>query len=306
VRCLIRSTSSTRRIDDLGVETVVGDLFDRASLDEGMRGCDAAIHLASVSSWDEIASDIVERVIEEGTRAVLAAARASGIGRVVYVSSITAINASREPVVWDEGAPYELAESGLRYSISKHRAEELVGEAVAEGLDVVIVNPAETYGAGDDEWITAGTVRDWLRGWPALALRGGSALVHVDDVAAGILAALDKGTAGERYILGGENLTVADMARRCLREAGMRKPVVVLPERAVRAAVRIAGALRLPPPLPADLVGYACRYWFVDSTKARTELGFSTRPTDETIREVVRWVQEQKSNGAGVREREET
>ena len=298
VRCLVRRTSSTRRIDGLGVETVVGDLFDRDSLRDGMRGCDGCVHLASVSSWDEIASDLVERVIEDGTREVLAAARAAGIARLVHVSSAAAINASREPVAWDEDAPFELAGSGLRYAISKHRAEALVREAVAEGLDAVIVNPGETYGSGDDEWITAGTVRDWLHSWPALALRGGASVVHVDDVAAGIVAALDRGVAGERYILGGENLTVADMARRSLRAAGMRKPVVVLPERVVRAAVRVAAALRLPAPMPAEVVGYACRYWFVDSTKAQAELGFAPRPTDETIREVVQWIRDQKSNGA--------
>lgn len=298
VRCLVRTTSSLRRIEGLGVETVVGDLLDRDSLVDGMRGCDACIHLASVSSWDEIASDLVERVIEGGTREVLAAAQLAGVARLVHVSSSTAVNASREPVTWDENAPFELDGSGLRYAISKHRAEGLVREAVAEGLDAVVVNPGETYGSGDDEWITAGTVRDWLRSWPALALKGGASIAHVDDVAAGILAALDRGVVGERYILSGENLTVAEMARRCLREAGMRKPVVVLPERVVRAAVRVAGALRLPAPMPADLVGYACRYWFMDSTKAQTELGFTPRPTEETIREVVRWIQEQNANGA--------
>ena len=148
-------------------------------------------------------------------------------------------------------------------------------------------------------------MRDWLRSWPALALKGGASVVHVDDVAAGIVAALDRGVVGERYILGGENLTVADMARRCLREAGMRKPVVVLPERVVRAAVRVAGALRLPAPMPAEVVGYACRYWFMDSTKAQAELGFTPRPTEETIREVVRWIQEQKANGAAAPGRRE-
>ena len=290
VRCLVRPTSPVERIEHLGVETIVGDLFDPESLERGMAGADACIHLASVSSWDEIASDAVERVIEEGSRAVLRAAAAEDGVRLVHVSSAAAVNASKEPIVWDERAPFELEGTGLRYAISKHRVENMVREAVAEGLDAVMVNPGEVYGPDDDEWITAGTVRDWLKSWPALALKGGASVVHVDDVADGVIAALDRGERGERYILGGENLTVADMARRCLRTAGLRKPVVVVPEWALHLAVRVAAKLRLPAPMPADLVGYACRYWFVDATKAREQLGFRPRPADETIRDVVGWI----------------
>ena len=140
-------------------------------------------------------------------------------------------------------------------------------------------------------------MRDWLKSWPALALKGGASVVHVDDVADGVIAALDRGQAGERYILGGENVTVADMARRCLKAAGIRKPVVVVPEWALRAAVRAAARLRLPAPMPADLVGYACRYWFVDPAKARDQLGFRPRPAEETIRDVVGWIQAREAHG---------
>ena len=297
VCCLVRPTSPTERIEHLGVETVVGDLFDPESLQRGIADAEACIHLAGVSSWDEIASDQVERVIEGGTRAVLrAAAERDGI-RLVHVSSAAAVNASKEPITWDESAPFELEGTGLRYAISKHRVEDMVRDAVEEGLDAVIVNPAEVYGPEDEDWITAGTVRDWLKSWPALALKGGASVVHVDDVADGVIAALDRGEAGERYILGGENVTVAEMARRCLKAAGIRKPVVVVPEWALRAAVRAAARLRLPAPMPADLVGYACRYWFVDPAKARDQLGFRPRPAEETIRDVVGWIQTTEAHG---------
>jgi dihydroflavonol-4-reductase len=119
--------------------------------------------------------------------------------------------------------------------------------------------------------------------------------VHVDDVAAGIVAALERGRVGERYILGGDNLRVEEIVRTALRAAGSRKPVLVVPEPVLRAVVRLCVLLRLPPPVPPDLVGYACRYWFVDSAKAKRELGYRPRPAAETLGSVVAWIR-----GAGV------
>jgi dihydroflavonol-4-reductase len=290
VRCLLRPQSRTHRIDDLEVERIVGDLADVEALRRGMAGSDGCVHLAGVSSWDEIASPEVEEVIVEGTRRLLAAARGQPGLRFVYVSSVVAVNASEAPRVFDETATFGLNGSGLRYALAKHAAEELVLEAARDGLHAVIVNPGETYGPDDDEWITAGPIRDVLRSWPALAVRGGASVVHVDDVAAGIVAALERGRAGERYILGGDNLAIAEIARAALAAAGARKPVVVVPAAVLRAVVRLCGLLRLQPPVPPDLVGYACRYWFVDSTKAKRELGYSPRPAPETLASVVGWI----------------
>ena len=292
VRCLLRPTSRTHRIDDLDVERVAGDLADVAALERGLAGADACVHLAGVSAWAEIASPEVEEVVVGGTRRLLEAAREVTGLRFVYVSSVAAVNGSSRPQVFDEAAAFGLDGSGLRYALAKHAAEELVLEAARTGLHAVIVNPGETYGPDDDEWITAGPIRDVLRSWPALAVRGGASVVHVDDVAAGIVAALDRGRAGERYILGGENLTVPELVRTALAAAGSRKPVLVVPERVLRAVVRLCGVLRVPPPVPPDLVGYACRYWFVDSGKAERELGYRARPASETLTAVVRWIRE--------------
>ena len=165
------------------METVVGDLFDPESLQRGIAGASACIHLAGVSSWDEIASDEVE-AIEDGTRAVLRAAGERDGIRLVHVSSAAAVNASKEPITWDESAPFELEGTGLRYAISKHQVEGMVRDAVEDGLDAVIVNPAEVYGPDDEDWITAGTVR-LAQELAALALKGGASVVHVDDVAMG-------------------------------------------------------------------------------------------------------------------------
>jgi dihydroflavonol-4-reductase len=290
VRCLLRPTSETHRIDDLEVERVVGDLDDRDALARGLGGCGGCVHLASVSSWDEIASPEVEDVIVEGTRNVLDAARGVDGLRLVYVSSAAAVNGSNAPKVFDEQSPFDLERSGLRYAVAKHAAEQLVLEATRGGLHAAIVNPGETYGPDDDEWVTAGAIRDVLKGWPALAVRGGASVVHVEDVAEGIVAALERGRSAERYILGGDNLEIEEIVRAALTAAGSRKPVVVVPAAVLRAVVRLCRLVRLPPPVPADVVGYACRYWFVDSSKAKAELGYRPRPAAETLASVVSWI----------------
>ena len=290
VRCLVRPTSRTHRIDDLDFERVVGDLADVEALRRGVEGCEGCVHLAGVSSWAEIASPEVEEVIVEGTRRLVGVARDAPGLRFVYVSSAAAVNGSAAPQVFDEESAFGLEGSGLRYALAKHAAEELVLGAARAGLHAVIVNPGETYGPDDDEWITAGPIRDVLRSWPALAVRGGASVVHVDDVAAGIAAALEHGRPGERYILGGDNLRIEQIVRTALGAAGSRKPVLVVPAAVLRAVVRLCGLLRIPPPVPPDLVGYACRYWFVDSGKAERELGYKPRPAAETIGSVVAWI----------------
>jgi dihydroflavonol-4-reductase len=130
VRCLLRKSSRTGRIDDVATERVDGDIRDRAGLERGMQGCDAAIHLACISSWDLIHSPEMDAVAVEGTRNVLQAALAAGCGRVVYVSSALAVGASRRPAVMCEDSESEVPLGGLRYLCAKRKAEELCREAV--------------------------------------------------------------------------------------------------------------------------------------------------------------------------------
>src|SRR4051812_12958840 len=191
VRCLVRPSSDTSRLDGLSWERALGDVRDGAAVLNAMAGCDACVHLASVSSWEAIRSDAAEQTAIEGTRNVLEAARRAGARRVVVVSSAAAINASSTPRLFDESSPFELGGTGLRYAIAKHRAERIASEYAAGGLDVVIVNPVETYGPDDTGFITAGNLRDALQSWPALACRGGSGIAHVDDIAEGIVLTLE-------------------------------------------------------------------------------------------------------------------
>jgi dihydroflavonol-4-reductase len=292
VRCLLRETSDTLRIDDLSFERFIGDVRDRASLVEGMQGADGCIHLASVSSWADMRSDALETTIIDGTRHVLDCALEAGVGRFVYISSTIAVNGSIDPEVFDEDAAFDLHDTPMRYAIAKHAAEGLVADYVARGLDVVTVNPCEVYGPDDTGMITAGNLKDILTSWPALACRGGTAVAHVDDIASGIIAALERGRTGERYILGGDNLSVEELVRLTLDVAGQRKPVLRLPNGLLKCVIGGMAFLRLPTPVIPEVLDYATRFFFVDCSKATQELGYRHRPAREVLGPVIDWLRE--------------
>jgi dihydroflavonol-4-reductase len=293
VRVLVHTPQSdTRRLAGLTWEQAFGDVRDGAALSAGMADCDVCIHLAAVSAWSEIGSGAVESVVVDGTRNVLRAAHAAGARRVVFVSSATAVNASQRPIRFDETSRFELEGTGLRYALAKHQAERVAWDIAAEtGLDVVVVNPVETYGPDDTGLVTAGNLRDMLRDWPALGCHGGTAIAYVEDIAAGIVLAMEQGRAGERYILGGENLTVAQLIRMTLEIAGQRrKPVVILPNGLLLGLVRMLTRLGLPSPVEPGVLEYATRYWFMDDRKARSELGYAPRPAREALAPTIAWL----------------
>ena len=291
VRCLLRPSADTRRIDHLPIERVVGDLSSPESLSAAMAGCDGVLHLASIASWSAIDSSEMEAVVVGGTANVLTAARRAGNLRMVYVSSAAAINGTPAPCVQDESASFNLDPRQFAYAAAKRRAEDLVGAAAADGLSATIVNPVEIYGPEDTFLVTAGNVLEWLKSRLVLVCNGGTAIVHVDDAAAGVIAAWHHGRCGERYILGGENLTLVELARLSLDCAGFTmRPVSTLPTGPVRAAARLSRWLRLPFPVPPALIPYATRYWYFSSAKAERELGLHFRPAKAVIESTVDWL----------------
>jgi dihydroflavonol-4-reductase len=292
VLCLLRETSDTRRLDGLAVERITGDIRDGVGLRAAMSGCDRVIHLACLSSWDQIDSPQMDAVAVEGTRNVLNAALANGCRRVVYVSSALAVGASRKPVPLNEESEGEVSLTHLRYSSAKRKAEQLCLEAAGLGLPVVIVNPGEVYGPRDHAMVTAGNLVDFARSWPVLVCDGGICVSHVDDIAAGIVAALDRGVPGERYILAGENLSVRQLATLTLEILGRRRPVLGFPNPLVKMLAWMGNNLHLPLPFSPAIVPYATLYWFMDSGKARRELGVSFRGARETLDSTLGWLRE--------------
>jgi dihydroflavonol-4-reductase len=293
IACLLRSTSSVDRLAGIDYERVDGDVRDLESLRAGMAGADAVIHLASLSSWDLIDSPEMKDVVLGGTANVLEAAAGLGNPRVVFVSSVTAVGATPDPQPLDETAPYNLgAERGLTYAQYKHQAEELCLAAAARGQHVVIVNPAEVYGPRDTALVTAGNLVDFATSNPVLVCRGGTSVAFVDDVALGIVRAMERGRAGERYILGGPNVTLAELAQETLDILARKARVWVLPNAVIRGVTRVATGLRIKLPYNPRVIPYATRYWFVDASKAERELGVSFRSARATLEPTLAWLRE--------------
>jgi dihydroflavonol-4-reductase len=293
VRCLLRKTSKTHRIDGVAFTRVDGDVRDLDSIRAGMEGCDAVIHLASLSNWNDIDSPLMSEVVIGGTQNILTAAKQTK-ARVVFVSSVLAVNGSIEPKTFDESAAWTLADGKLSYSRAKRAAEKLCLDAYKDdGVPVVIVNPAEVYGPNDTELITACNLVDFAKSKPVLVCTGGTSVVYVEDVALAIVRAMEKGRPGERYILGGENLTVKQLASLTLELLGQqKKKIVTVPNGVLRGLATVAQTLHIPMPFNTHVVPYATKFWFMDSSKAQKELGVAFRSARETLQPTLSWLKE--------------
>ena len=158
-------------------------------------------------------------------------------------------------------------------------------------MPVVIVNPTEVYGPDDTALVTAGSLVDFAKSSPVLVCKGGTSVAHVEDVAQGIVAALLRGRPGERYLLGGENLSVRELAELTLSILGKKARILSIPNVLLRIISRIALALRLPLPFNPRVIPYATRYWYMSSAKAQRELGVSFRSARAALEPTIAWLQ---------------
>jgi dihydroflavonol-4-reductase len=288
--CLLRATSKVDRLRGVPYERIDGDVRDDAAVLRTMHGCDGTVHLAAPGGWDGDDSSRLDEVIVGGARNVIAAAEALGGQRVVLVSTTAAVAASATPRLFDETSEFNLRGASLAYAHAKHRAELLAKDAAQRAVPVVIVNPGEVYGPGDTALGTAGNLVDFARSGLVVVCDGGTSIVHVDDVAAGIVAALACGRAGERYILAGENVTIRRLAELVIESVGKRTSIVQVPRILIRVIAGIGIGLHLPLPFNPHVIPYATRYWFVDNSKARRELGVTFRDARTTIESTLEWL----------------
>jgi dihydroflavonol-4-reductase len=293
VKCLVRAKSRIERIANTGCELAFGAVEDRNLLIEGMRGCSSIIHLAGLVKPEFFNSPLMMQTHADGTRNVLEAAREVGISRVVYVSSTATVGGSARPFVHDERhiAPSRIQKQ-LVYTRAKLAAEEQCRAFNSLGMSITIVNPAEVFGPNDTDRITAATLLDFATTNPVLVCDGGISVVHVDDVAAGIIRALDCGRAGERYVLSGENITVRRLAELTLELMNLKKVIITLPRPIILAIAAVGRKCRLPLPFNPEIIPFATSYWFMDNSKARTELRVEFRTARETLQSAVIWLRE--------------
>ncbi|MBT3170005.1 MAG: NAD-dependent epimerase/dehydratase family protein [Rhodospirillaceae bacterium] len=295
LRALVRAGSDTKNIDGLDIERVTGDLTDMASLKAAAKGCDALYHVAAdYRLWIPKPKEIYD-INVEGTRNLMRAAGEAGVGRIVYTSSVAVLGLHKDGTPADEDVPVSLEDMTGHYKRSKYLAEEVVrGMVVKDGLPAVIVNPSTPIGARDIKPTPTGRIIvDFVNGRMPAYVDTGLNLVHVDDCARGHLLAYERGKIGERYILGGEDLTLREILLALGRITGRPAPGVRLPNRLlVPFAYGVEGWARLSgmePRLTVDSLRMARKYMFFSSEKAKRELGFSSRSAEAALSDAVAW-----------------
>jgi dihydroflavonol-4-reductase len=294
VRALVREGSDRSNLSALPVELAVGDLTDLASLDRAVADCAALFHVAADYRLGAPDPSQLYRANVDGTRNILKAARRGGVERVVYTSSVATIGIPADGTPGDESTPVALEAMIGHYKRSKFLAEQAALEEAREGLSVVIVNPSTPIGPGDVKPTPTGRmVLDAAAGRMPAYVDTGLNVVHVDDVAHGHLLALSRGRTGERYILGGVDMTLERILGEIARIVGRKPPRVRLPYALVLPMAYVAeGVAKISGRsgrLTLEGVRMSRKRMFFSSAKAERELGYSWRPPAEGLADAVRW-----------------
>jgi dihydroflavonol-4-reductase len=275
------------------MERVTGDLRDRGSLDRAVSGCELVFHVAAdYRLWSKHPDDLYRSNVD-GTRNLLEAAEQSGVERVVYTSTVGCIGMPQDKL-GDENTPVSIDDMAGHYKRSKWLAEQVALEKARRGVPVVIVNP--TAPVGDHDWKPTPTgkiILDFLRDRLPAYVDTGLNLVDVRDVAEAHLLAAERGTPGERYILGAENLTLAQILERLAAITGKKALARQIPYAlAYAAGVVTTGWANLTgrePVAPLEGVKMARKKMFVTHAKAQRELHFGPHPVDQALRNAVNW-----------------
>ncbi len=295
LRLLTRKTSRTEHLEGLKAELITGDLLQPEHLRSAISGCDALIHVAAdYRLWVPDPNTMYAANVE-GTKALLRLARETGVGRVVYTSSVATMGFRSDGTVVDEETPVSIENMIGHYKRSKFLAEQEAIAAARLGQRVVILNPTTPIGADDAKPTPTGRiVVDFLnRKFPAYVDTGLN-LVDVQSVAAMHVTALDRGRSGERYILGGENLTLKQILDRMAAMTGLPSPTMQVPHAVAMTFAFfdewITGRmLGHEPRATVEAVRMGRKKMFASSAKAERDLGFQLVPVDSALRAAIEW-----------------
>jgi dihydroflavonol-4-reductase len=294
VRALIRPTSPTFHLSGLALDFVTGDLRDPASVRNAMTGVRWLFHVAAdYRLWAPDPAQLAATNVT-GTRTVMEEAMRAGVERVVYTSSVATLAPRPDRSPADENVPLSEDKAIGAYKRSKVQAERIVESLLAQGLRAIIVNPSTPVGPRDVRPTPTGRmILNAAAGRMPGFVDTGLNMVHVDDVAAGHLAALDRGRIGERYILGGQNASLRQILTAVAERAGRRPPRLKIPRGAVvpiaALAELIARATGREPLITREGLRMSRAYMFFSSAKAERELGYRARPYAEGIEEAIAW-----------------
>lgn len=300
VRITYRDPARLERLGGLEVEAVEADVLDRAAMRRAAKGADVLFHCAGYVGarprrrvWDVNA--LAPRVAVE-------AAASAGVGRVVVTSTVATVGPSPDGRPADERSPYRRGHLGLTYADAKREGEaEAFAAGARLGVDVVVVNPSYVLGVPVDRSkpgeTSTRTVGNYLRGRLPAVVDGRTNFVDVEDVARGHLLAAERGRAGERYVLGGQNASWVELVDRVAAISGVHHPLLVIPPEVVPLA-RAAEALGLPGLISSEGLVLMAQDWRCSSAKARRELGYRARSLDRTVRATAEWYLELIERGA--------
>jgi dihydroflavonol-4-reductase len=296
VRALIRTWNAEQRLSGTGASAVLGDVTEPDTLAAALQGVSRVFHLAGAVGHRLSDEPRLQRVNVDGARNLLEAATRAGVERVVFTSSVGAMGPAASPEYPRSEQHFLLdgddGRGDFRYSRSKALGEQLALDAAKQGLDVVVVNGGFVIGPGDVHRVSAWPIEEYLRGVLRFTVKGGLSYVDVRDVAAGHLLAEQHGVAGERYILTNDdaNLPYPEFFDRVGDVAGHRRWTVKAPVGALTPGLRLARALRLPlVPIDDNELRSGAYWWYYTAAKARQQLGFTTRPLDETLADTIAW-----------------
>ena len=299
VRVMVRESSDKLNLKDLDVEVVRGDLKNQTSLKSACQGCDRLYHVAAdYRLWALDPQEMLKANVDGSKNIILAAAEA-GMGRMVYCSSVAVLGIDPQPPYGTEDTPVTYSNMIGTYKQSKFLAEESVKELIKEkSLDVVIVNPSTPIGPRDIKPTPTGRmIVEAASGKMPAYVDTGLNIVHVDDVAEGHLLAMEKGLTGERYILGGENMTLREILSDVAGIVGRKPPKVCVPHNAILPFAALAeGWARITrgrePFATLDGIKMAKKKMFFSVEKAKRELGYSPRPAHKALVDAVEWFKE--------------
>jgi dihydroflavonol-4-reductase len=294
LRLLTRASSDRRNLAGLNAEVMEGDLTRPDSLARAAEGCRFVFHVAADYRFWVPDPVPMLRANVDGSVAMLQAARQAGVERIVYCSSVAALGQIGDGTPADEDTPAKESDFVGPYKRSKYLAEKAVLALAREGVPVVVVNPAAPVGPRDIKPTPTGKmILDAAAGRVPAYIDTGLNIVHVDDVAEGHVLALERGRIGERYILGGENLTLYEVLRLVAEVAGRRPPFVRLPEAVVWPAAfvmeHVAKVTGIPPMMTRDHLKMARKKMFYSSSRAMAELGYRPRPARAAVEDAVAW-----------------
>ena len=295
VRAFVRPTSDVDNLADLPVELVLGDVRHRPTIDRAIKGCEAVFHVAADYRLWVPERDVMFESNVTGTRNVMEAAAETGVPRIVYTSSVATLGLAEAGNAANEDTPATSADMIGPYKQSKYEAEAVVRAMVAEqGLPAVIVHPSTPIGPWDRRPTPTGQlIVEAAAGHMPAYVDTGLNVVHVDDVATGHLLALEHGKPGERFILGGENLTLKEILTEIAGITGRPAPRFQVPHNVVMPIAAMAEMWswisHREPFVTLDGVRLARKRMYFSSSRAIERLGYRPRPAIEAISEAIRW-----------------